>query len=162
MFCSVSYGYISENTVGGCDVNVVGAVNNTADLRPVFLPHQHTCDAGYFLPANTDGCRPCPSGYTCNGGTFPFNETMAQGIIVKPTITQNTNNACATNLVFSDANFIANLKPIFVPNETITVNFTNGETTETITCTYDTEFALPEPPTRVGYVFTGWKVKNAE
>ena len=34
---------------------------------------------------------------------------------------------------------------------------TNDATAAT-TCTYDTAFALPTPPTKTGYVFNGWKV----
>ena len=48
---------------------------------------------------------------------------------------------------------------------TVTLNFEdeNGNTTTT-TCTYDGLVNLPEPPTRVGYDFKGWKLvpKNNE
>jgi hypothetical protein len=46
------------------------------------------------LPANTLGCVACPSGYTCGGGTFQFNEYFAQGIIYNQLATSNVNNIC--------------------------------------------------------------------
>ena len=157
-----TFAYLSTDVIGGCDGVNDYVINNGFKFRPVYSRNQHVCNPGYFLPANTDGCRACPAGYTCNGGTFSFNEQIAQGIEIKLRMTQNVSNACAVNLVYAASNNTTKLRPVFVPNETITVIFNNGETTETVTCVYDTALTLPEPPTRVGYIFAGWKVHSEQ
>lgn len=158
LFCFPIYAYISEDTT--CTVAEVNAFNNIAHLRPDFVRNIYVCDSGYFLPANTLGCQQCPSGYTCPGGTFKFNEFNAQGINMPEALEQNSNNTCSVNFL-NAVNNISHLRPIFIKNDTITVNFIDGENTETVTCTYDTDFTVPDAPApRVGYVFTGWKVKN--
>ena len=83
---------ISQNEVGTC------AANRIHDYEPVFVPISYTCAAGYFLPANTTGCRACPDGATCGGGTFAFNETIAQGIEYTSPSTQNQANICSAGL----------------------------------------------------------------
>lgn len=92
-------GYITGNISGGC--------LNYGDLNAVFELNQHTCLSGYYLPANYDGCVACPSDAICNGGTFTFNETMAQGIVYT-TITQNISHGCAINIIPSGAIFEIN------------------------------------------------------
>ena len=62
-----------------------------------YKPINYTCNSGEFLPANTLGCRACPSGIACTGGTFAFNETNYQGLPLN-SITGVINNACADNL----------------------------------------------------------------
>ena len=47
----------------------------------IYNTNKYTCQSGEFLPANTDGCRPCPPGHTCNGGTFEFNPNIYQGAV---------------------------------------------------------------------------------
>lgn len=133
---------------------------NTCGITPAiiyakFTPNTYTCDTGYYLPAYSDVCEPCPNGYECSGGTFNFSDTKSQGLVRTSATTQNANNACAIN-------FPHVMEAIFIQNETITVNFQNGEITEIITCTYGDDLTLPEPPTRVGYTFSGWKVKTTE
>lgn len=58
-----------------------------------YVPISIQCQSGSYLPANSLNCSLCSNNYTCNGGTFYFNETQNQGIdynhIVKGT------NVCA-------------------------------------------------------------------
>jgi hypothetical protein len=56
------------------------AANMPHTFRAVFTINQHTCNPGYYLPANTDGCVPCPADSYCPGGHYTFNETLSQGI----------------------------------------------------------------------------------
>ena len=81
----------------------------------VYEINTYTCDPGYFLPANTEGCRACPSGYTCSGGTFTFNEHMYQGIVVRNVTNATINNVCAIN-------FPAKMHAVYEPNS-VTLNF---------------------------------------
>ena len=124
----------------------------TKQILARFEPIEYTCDSGYFLPANTTGCRICPTGHTCDGGTFAFNPTISQGINYPTPTTQNTTNTCAYN-------FAHNLVAVFEP-KTITVNWDDGSgTTTTNTCVYDGTITLPPEPTRPGYTFNGWVLK---
>ena len=134
----------TEDIVEGC--------NNPTIFYPVFQINSYTCNSGYFLPADTLGCQPCPSGHTCNGGTFNYNPTQSQGITFTRPINANVTHGCSVN-------FGTYLVPIFQPN-TVTLNYDdgNGNTTST-SCTYDGLVNLPPtPPTREGYDFKGWKV----
>lgn len=150
-----------SNITNGCDENTlyVDDISGHGKLNAYFVPNSHTCASGYFLPANTDGCRACPNGYTCPSGTFSFNERQAQGINKNTYITTNTTNICSDNFLP-----YGHMHAVFVPNDpdVITVYFDNNGTIETTTCEADGELTLPTTPTRVGYVFTGWKVKNAQ
>lgn len=95
----------SENVPNACGVNFPHY------LQAIITLSQYTCQSGYFLPAYTEGCRACPSGYTCNGGTFTFNETEAQGLTKTENIhTQNEPNLCAVNIPH-------HLRAIFEPNQ---------------------------------------------
>ena len=84
-----AFGYITENVVNGC-----GNISNKMDA--VFEIPEYTCNAGYYLPADSDTCVACPSGYTCNGGIFLFNSDVAQGIRpnINGLITQNVGFGC--------------------------------------------------------------------
>ena len=57
----------------------------------------YTCSSGQYLPANIDGCRACPTGFTCNGGTFEFNPDIFQGLNVFSMSGVQMNNVCAAN-----------------------------------------------------------------
>ena len=123
------------------------------ELYATFTPKTVVCDDNEFLPANSLTCQQCPSGYTCNGGTFTFNEQKNQGIDLTQKITNGGNNVCASN-------FPSELYATFRP-KTVTLNFNdNNGNTSTTTCTYNGMVNLPEPPTRVGYDFKGWKLRT--
>ena len=153
--------YITGNITNGCVVSTLHYVNNTTNFIPIFRIKTFSCQNGYFLPANTEGCQPCPSGYTCHGGTFTFDEHITQGInIPNPLHTnQNINNVCSTNFLAADNN-TTNLIPVFRP-KTVTLNYDNNNgTTQTGTCTYDNTINLPSAPTKPGYSFVGWVLEN--
>ena len=61
-------------------MNNICAVNFPNKLQVIYEPNQHTCNSGYYLPANIDECTQCPQNNKCTGGTFTFNETINQGI----------------------------------------------------------------------------------
>ena len=81
---------VSQDTQNGCNF-----VDASTRLVAVFETNEYTCASGAFLPANTLGCVACPSGYTCDGGTFQFNEYFAQGIVYDHLATSNINYGCS-------------------------------------------------------------------
>jgi len=109
--------YITNDIVDGCNVSNLHTYNNTTNMIPVFTPTVYNCSSGQFVPANTDGCRSCPSGYTCSGGEMTFSETKLSGINYKPTISQSTQWGCATNFLHTDNNNTTNMIPVFQPME---------------------------------------------
>lgn len=76
----------TQDITGACKANFV--------YKPVFEINTYTCANGTYLPADGLGCVACPTDATCNGGTFNYNPTSAQGIIMPFMITQNMPNAC--------------------------------------------------------------------
>ena len=147
--------YITQDIVNGCDGSRLRTINNTTKLYPMFRIKTFTCNPEYFLPANTEHCVQCPNGYTCPGGTFIFNSKFVQGINIRQTITNNLSNVCSTN--FTAGKF----KPVFRPNK-INLNWydRNNIITQT-TCTYGETITLPSTnPTRPGYTFTGWRLRQ--
>ena len=75
-----------------------------------YEPYTYNCSSGYYLPANTLGCKPCPSGFNCPGGTFQFNPNRFQGLSFTENITTTMNNVCA-------ANFPTDIFAIYEPNK---------------------------------------------
>ena len=72
---NIAFAYITENVTGGC-------ADSAMLLSAVFTINEYTCSAGYYLPANTDGCVACLYGHTCAGGTYTFDENTTQGIVI--------------------------------------------------------------------------------
>ena len=146
-----AFAYYTETIPNQCDV-----IGNT--IHAVFTPNQHTCASGYFLPANIDGCRPCPNGYVCNGGTFAFNERQSQGIVYKTTIRENIPYACAKNMPHD-------MVAIFNPN-TININWSDTDMADVIannagSVVYDSDIRTPvRVAHKKGKVFVGWKFSN--
>ena len=102
---------IMSNIPNGCSNNF----SPNTYLRATFRPNQYQCNAGYYVPANNDGCVICPEYYDCNGGTFIFNKNKSQGAKFKTFITQDIANGCRT--AFTQAvNNTAYITPVFTPN----------------------------------------------
>lgn len=111
-----------------------------------------TCEEGYFLPANAMRCFECPDGFTCAGGTFHYNATLAQGIVFSGNVLPvDAHNTCASNM-----NHVLNGS--FSPNTIGITYYSNGEQYDTGSCVYDDVITLPDAPTRAGYIFNGWRV----
>ena len=150
---------ITQNIPNGCTSNVLHYTHNKAYLIPTWTPTNYTCSSGQFLPANAVACVACPSGYTCSGGTYAFNENLHQGLSLNSgTITSNTQYACSQNILGVNTNR-AYLIPTFNPNNiSITWQREDGTTLTTNTCTYGGAITIPEAPHKTGYKFTGWTV----
>ena len=71
---------IDEDIMDGCNKVFVRSINNNTIIMATFIPNEHTCSPGYYLPANVDECTICPKNSYCVGGTYTFNETLPQGI----------------------------------------------------------------------------------
>ena len=97
-----AFAYYTETIPNQC-----GIVSHNMDA--IWTANEHTCNAGQFLPANTDNCVTCPTGATCAGGTFAFNETESQGINIG-TVTNDFTKMCADNVPNA---WIA----VFMPNQ---------------------------------------------
>ena len=91
------YSFSATNTQGIAegDILVQDAIDSCSagfsqSLTAIFEPIVYTCSAGFYLPAgndwinDTEGCRPCLNDNYCAGGTYTFNETIAQGITICP------------------------------------------------------------------------------
>ncbi len=120
------------------------------------VPKSAECNAGQFLPANSVQCANCPDGYTCSGGTYYYNPTLAQGIVKtsnNPYISSNTHNTCSANLGHI-------MHATRTPN-VINLNWYDRDTiVAQTTCTYGEKITLPPAPTRSGYIFSGWRLRT--
>ena len=101
LYTSATYAYYTDDMDNLCGLN-----NN---LYAVFEANKYICLPGEFLPANTLGCRVCPTDYTCLGGTFAFKEQHNQGLSIEKLFLHDLTNVCATNAPLS-------FKAIFKPN----------------------------------------------
>lgn len=97
---AISQSAIADNIV--CDTNV-------ANYFAIYNENTHVCESGYYMPANTDGCKPCPDGLRCQGGTFKFNPNYFQGIDLLTISGSSMNNVCAVN-------FPTAILAIYTPN----------------------------------------------
>ena len=123
------------------------------------VPKSDECESGEFLPANSVQCVSCPDGYTCAGGTYSYNPTLAQGIVKdanNPYISSNTHHTCSANLGhIMHATRTANV---------INLRWYDRDTELTVqpaaqSCTYGEKITLPDTiPTRQGYIFSGWRL----
>lgn len=151
LFSCDAFAYYTQTIPNQC-----GILNK--NMRAVFTPNVHTCNQGYFLPANTDGCRPCPNDYVCNGGTFAFNERQSQGIVYKDTIRQNIPYGCATNMPHG---FVAQFNP-----NVININWNGADSADVIannagSVVYDGDIRTPVRAQNIpGKTFTGWRFVN--
>ena len=94
LFASLLFIFITQIAFADdivCDINY-------NEYFAFYKINEYECAPGYFLPANTLGCRPCPNGFTCPGGIFEFNPDEYQGLYLTGAITQTINNVCAVNL----------------------------------------------------------------
>ena len=114
---SVFADLITQNTTNGCDNNFITIDNNNhTNMVAIMMVNQHACQSGQYLPANIDGCRVCPAGGTCNGGTYTFNETVSQGIDFSFPFTQSQINSCVSGLIYIDNHHHSNIFAIFEPH----------------------------------------------
>lgn len=88
--------------------DIVCDISNSSQYA-TYEANTYNCAAGYYLPANTLGCKPCPNGFTCSGGIFQFNSFLFQGLYIDKYISTTMNNVCA-------ANFSSNIIAIYTPN----------------------------------------------
>ena len=100
LFVFVSQSVFADMT---CDISF-------SKYYAIYEPNSYTCSSGQYLPANTLGCVSCPSGFSCNGGTFDFNANFYQGAILNTITTNTMNNICS-------ANFPTKLYLIYEPNQ---------------------------------------------
>lgn len=91
---SFADGVITQNIANGCGADNLLFVDNVSYMSAIWHKNSYTCSPGYYLPANGIDCAECPADYTCNGGTYTFNETIDQGIVLNPIISHDWPNGC--------------------------------------------------------------------
>ena len=134
--------------------NIAGDCGNVYSYHAVFDVLAFNCAQGYFLPAGALSCVACPDGYTCDGGTFEFNVNVTQGLNAGDILLQNAVGSCGDD-------FTRSFHAIYEPN-TVNLNFDDGNGNVTsMTCEYGDTIVIPENvPTRTGYNFAGWVVRQ--
>ena len=95
--CSAFAETLFNTTIQNACANVY---DNKMRFESVFTPTVYNCSVGSFLPANGISCAQCPTGWTCAGGEYEFNENIAQGIVFNNTVNTNISNTCSTNIRF--------------------------------------------------------------
>lgn len=83
-FDANNYQGLVLNSIPNSGVNNMCADNFPAIWLAMYEPNQYTCGAGYYVPANTDGCVECPVNSYCDGGTYTFDSEIDQGILSCP------------------------------------------------------------------------------
>ena len=58
----------------------IGVYDGTVNAVAMYDDLQVSCAQGYYLPADAEECVLCLENNYCVGGTYTFNETIAQGI----------------------------------------------------------------------------------
>lgn len=107
---------ITNDIIMGCDSQILdNNTDNITNMFPIFSLQEYTCNSNEFLPAYTEGCRPCPQGYTCLGGTYNFNKNTAQGIRQNTLLSQSLTYGCSHNLLRTSNN-TTNMFPVWTPN----------------------------------------------
>ena len=57
----------------------MGVYSDSVDANPEYETVTYTCSDGQYLPAGATACATCPTGGTCPGGTFLYNNGVDQG-----------------------------------------------------------------------------------
>ena len=87
LFVFATQSVLAEYT---CDTSV-------SDYYATYEKDSFTCSSGQYLPADGLACATCPTGFTCNGGTFDFDSDSFQGLDFSAIPTTQMNNVCAIN-----------------------------------------------------------------
>lgn len=74
--------YVTQDANNLCAPDFIA--KSDARMFAVFKINTYDCGAGYYLPADGIECAPCDVGHYCVGGTYAYNESMAQGISACP------------------------------------------------------------------------------
>ena len=106
-FTNFAYANLYINNIpDGCNF-----YDTVGTMSAWFEPNTHTCNAGYYVPANYDGCQKCLSGHTCTGGTFLFDENNNHGIFYATLFAEDVQNGCDTALFNDGGYFFASFEP---------------------------------------------------
>ena len=74
--------------------NIPDDCGNGYSYSAVYEVNSYTCANGTYLPAGAIACAQCPTGHTCNGGTFNFSATQTQGLSDGDILTANAIGSC--------------------------------------------------------------------
>ena len=130
------------------------------------------CPEGTYIDGGV--CKLCPSNYNNHFENFSYEFTAIESCCIgELTYDANTDmcvsvaqgltnsSTCDTeNLGTSTDGSTASVEAVWDAN-TININWYNGDTrVAQTTCTYDGQISLPTEPTKPGYTFSGWRLKN--